>query len=500
MVLACLALTYWPTLQRLAGQWLASEDYSHGILVAPVAAYLVWRRRKDLATASVRSDWRALTLMGLAIAVFIVGELGAELFTTRISLLVFLVGAVWFLYGPEVLRILRFPLAFLFLMLPLPGFVYRKITFPLQLVSSAWSVKVLQKVGVSAYREGNVIDLDFMMLQVVEACSGLRYILPLLTAGVLFAYFGQKVLWKRIALILATLPIAIVANVLRIAGTGYIGRHWGEEAAQGFFHSFSGWVVFMLSVGLFFLLDRLLKLIPEKARKARVRQASGSPSSPLPGPRWLTASVAAVLILAAAPVVGYLGEVPRVQLRKPLAEFPQDFQGFSGRRSTMDQEIWEKVGGQDYVIIEYRKPGESPIEFYVAYYEQQKKGGDFVHTPRLCLPGGGWFIEEDRMRRLGSISGPRGSGETLSLNELVITKDGHRQLVYFWYQGRGRNFTNEFAAKFYMVWDGLWRRRTDGALVRLVMPLGRDTPVQDARKSLDAFALSASRELTRHLP
>jgi exosortase D (VPLPA-CTERM-specific) len=384
-------------------------------------------------------------------------------------------------------------------MLPPPGFVYRSLTFPLQIFSSDWSVKLLHMMDISAYREGNVIDLDFMVLQVLDACNGLRYILPLLTAGVLFAYFGHKVWWKRILLIVATVPIAIFANIVRIAGTGFIGMYWGEESARGFFHSFSGWAVFMSSVGVFFLFNALVRLIPSRPREEK---PAPTPSTDSPSRRrisWTAAATAVALLLVTPPVVSYLGHVPPVPLAKALGEFPLDFKGWTGQRELMAPEFWEKVGGQRYVIIDFRKDRHLPLNFYVAYYEYQRKAGDFVQSPRLCLPGAGWEMEQNHVRNIQK-NRASGANDELKLNELVINKAGRKQVAYFWYQGRGRQFTSEWAAKFYMVWDGIFRRRTDGALVRLMMPLDSSTTVEKARSILDPFALAAAQALEEYLP
>jgi exosortase D (VPLPA-CTERM-specific) len=496
IVLVCLVFSYWATIQKLVSQWLGSEDYSHGILIVPIAVYLIWERRRELRAADIGSDWRALPVLLLAIFVFIAGELGAELFTTRFSMLVFVAGLTWFLFGLRVLRILRFPLAFLFLMLPLPGFIYRNITFPLQLISSAGAVNFMQALGISAFREGNVIDLGYTRLQVVEACNGLRFILPLFTLGVLFAYFGLKAVWKRILLIAATIPIAIFANVFRIAATGFIGRYWGQKAAEGFFHSFSGWAVFMLSVGLFVGLTLILRKIPKRPKEKKAVFKEAPAARGVRAITWPSLLTALGIILATPLVVDYLGAVPPIPLKKPLTEFPLEFQERSGRKSFMDAQTWEQVGGQAYLNIDYLRENAAPINFYVAYYEYQRKAGDFIHSPKLCLPGGGWFIERNSRRRLAHNPG----NAALKFNELVIEKGGMRQLTYYWYQGRGRNFTSEYDAKFYMVWDGIWRRRTDGALVRLIMPLLSDMSVEEGRRVLDAFALEASSELKQYLP
>ena len=500
LVLGCLVFSYWGIVQEMVKQWLSNEDYSHGLLIIPIAAYLVWQRRSQLKAAEVRPDWRALPVLVFAIAVFLVGELGAELFTTRVSMLIFVVGVTWFLYGFQVLKLLCFPLAFLFLMLPLPGFIYRNLTFPLQIFSSIWSVKLLHILGVSAIREGNLIDIGFMQLQVVEACSGLRYILPLFTLGVLFAYFGQKVVWKRIVLVIATIPIAICANVLRVGGTGFIGVHWGSKAAEGFFHSFSGWVVFMLCIVFFGLVNALLKYLPGRTAKKQKTSTASIGSEDKGVIAWPSLLIAMAIILVTPFIVKYLGQVPPVPLHKPLASFPVALEGWRGERSDMDPQIWERVGGQYYVIIDYHKDNRTPVNFYVAYYEYQRKAGDFVHSPRLCLPGAGWYIEKNHVRHLSKDANKKTAGPVLKFNELVTSKSGTRQLVYFWYQGRGRNFTSEFAAKFYMVWDGLWRRRTDGALVRLIMPLSQGETLDEARYTMDHFALLLTHMLGDYLP
>ncbi len=503
----CLSLvySYRDVIERLVHQWTTNDDYSHGLLIPPLALYLAWMKRTELRGTPLETDWRGIVLLVAAVGIYTVGEVGADVNLPRVSLLLSLIGAIWLLCGWRVVKVLRFPLAFLFLMLPLPGFVYSRLTFHLQLISSKLSVDLLQVLGLSVFREGNIIDLSGMRLQVVEACNGLRYILPLLTLAVLIAFLGHGTWWKRAVLILSAIPMAIASNVLRIAGTGVVAERWGRELADGFLHDFSGWLVFMVSLGFFFAMHNLLKRIPGASREEPDPSPTppphaGSGARPMP---WRPLLAALISILAVQPVVATLGQVDPVKLHKPLAEFPSQMDGWVGTPTTMDAEMWKRVGGQDYVLINYSKPQEPPVNFYVAYYEFQKKAGDFVHSPRLCLPGAGWFIDSsdervitDPGRGAGSLAAPR----PLRLNELIISKDGVRQLTYFWYQGRGRNFTSEYAAKFYMVWDGLLRRRTDGALVRLVMALDSRSDVQEERRTLDRFALEVARKLDEHLP
>jgi exosortase D (VPLPA-CTERM-specific) len=498
-----LVYAYRETAQILLSQWLNNDDFSHGILVIPLVGYLIYRRKDALVRTPIRTEWRILPLLLLPALVYAIGELGADVFMIRVSIFLFILALVAFFYGLELVKKLRFPLLFLFLALPLPGFVYRNITFPLQILSSDLSVKTLYYLGILAYREGNVIDLGFTKLQVVEACNGLRFILPMLTLGVLFAFWRPQPWWKRLVLIGTTLPLSILANVIRIAGTGIAASHWGEEAAQGFFHGFSGWAVFMLAFALFAGIGFLLNRIPSKAaptiREAKVAPVYNLKSVVQRSPSLLAIAVALATILATPPIVRHLGSVPPLALKKPLSEFPMQLFGWQGKRGTMDEEIWDRVGAQDYVIVDYVSDSGMALNFYSAYYEYQRKAGDFVHTPRLCLPGAGWFIQQEARRAL-AFEGGTGDGDALKFNEMVVSKGSDAMLVYFWYQGRGRNFTSEYLAKFYLMWDGLFRRRTDGALVRLVMNIPDPSKAELIRETMDKFALAVSRELDLYLP
>jgi len=512
IVLLALGSTFYGTIETLYQQWIGHDDFSYGLLIAPIAAFLVFGKRSELQRARIGTDWWALMGLGGSLALAVIGELRAELFTVRVSVIGLFIGAIWFIYGFEVVKILRLPMLFLFLMLPIPGLIHKNLTFSLQLISSKLAVDLLQLIGVSVYREGNLIDMGFAQYQVVEACNGLRYILPLFVLGVLFAFTAPKQTWKRLVLVAATVPLAILANVLRIAGTGIISIYMGTESAHGFFHSFSGAAVFLVCFVLLLLLNRLLELIssetafipnptPENKdrRPCRALQYTRRPYRF----SWKALLIALLVIVPAPRITAVLGSVPPRTLVKPLNAFPKSFDGYSGVAGQIDAEIWERVGGQDYIMIDYRKPAQMPVDFYAAFYTHQRKAGSFIHSPKLCLPGSGWHIEAQRTRTIiqDNTAAAQETG-SLSINELVINKNDCRQLVYYWYQGRGRRLTNEYMAKLTMVWDGIWKRRTDGALVRLMTPLqGSDaTSIASGRLTLDRFARFACRQLNEHLP
>ena len=246
-ILIPLAWIYEGVLAGLIRQWASDDNYSHGFLVVPLAAYFVWERRHALAKAVARPSLFGPLAVTLSLLVFVTGTLGAELFLARISLIGVLAGVVLFLYGPAHLRLLMFPLAFLFLMVPLPAIVFNQIAFPLQLVASNAGEWVIATAGVPVLRDGNVLQLPSRTLEVAEACSGIRSLISLLMLSVLLAYFTERRLWRRLVLVVATVPLAIVANAIRVAGTGLASEWISPAAADGFFHTFSGWLMFLVT-------------------------------------------------------------------------------------------------------------------------------------------------------------------------------------------------------------------------------------------------------------
>lgn len=274
---AALTVAYARVMVRLADDWLTDPNYSHGILIIPLAAYLVWERRAALASARLAPSWLGLPVVLAGLLLLAGGTLGAELFTARVSLIVVLAGTVIFVLGPAHARILAFPLAILVLMVPLPAIVFNQVAFPLQLFASQFGERVLHTAGVPVLREGNVIVLPATTLEVAEACSGIRSLMTLFTLGLVYGYFMERRMWARVAVVAATIPIAIVTNGLRVAGTGIAAYHFGPEAAEGFFHSFSGWMVFAVAFALVCLVTAALRHVG-----AGSADPSVGPPAPLP--------------------------------------------------------------------------------------------------------------------------------------------------------------------------------------------------------------------------
>jgi len=274
-VLGAGAWLYFGVLSGLVNDWARDDNYSHGFLIVPLAGYFAWERRGALRAAGARPSTIGLLVVLGSLAMLVAGILGAEFFLSRLSIIGTLLGTVLFLYGWEHLRVLAFPLAFLLLMIPIPAIIFNQIAFPLQLFASRFGVGVMELVNVPVLREGNVIVLANTTLEVAEACSGIRSLISLLTLGIVYGYFSDSRWWVRAVIAASTIPVAIVANGLRVAGTGILAHHYGPEAALGFFHTFSGWLVFLAAFGILFLVvSGLRRVLPEAVQPLPNAQVS----------------------------------------------------------------------------------------------------------------------------------------------------------------------------------------------------------------------------------
>lgn len=266
IVLAALVLyLYAGILVRLVQHWWIDPNFSHGFFVPAFALFVLWQRRAKLATVPRRPDlgWGTL-IIACSLCILVVGVLGAELFLSRVSFVLLIGGLVVQFCGWGMLGAVLFPWAVLFLMIPIPTIVFNQIAFPLQLLASRLATDALSWCGVPVLREGNVIQLPALALEVAEACSGIRSLVSLATLAVIYGYFAETRISRRIWLIILAIPIAVLVNGLRIMGTGLVAQYWDPARAQGFFHELSGWIIFMLSLGLMLLVHRAMSLFDRR--------------------------------------------------------------------------------------------------------------------------------------------------------------------------------------------------------------------------------------------
>lgn len=254
-------LLYAPVLKHLVEQWWTDPDYGHGFFVPLFSGYVLWHEREGWINSQGRPRNSGLLVMVGAVALLFVGSLGAELFISRSSLLVLFTGMILFLAGWGVLCAVSFPLGYLIFMIPIPEIIYNQMTFPLQLLASRLAAFCLELFQVPVLRDGNVLILSNYSLEVVEACSGIRSLVTLVSLAVAYGYLLEHRRWVRYLLIILMVPSAIVSNAIRVMGAGVMAHRFGPKAAEGFLHEFSGWVIFVASLGLMFLCHWILRHI-----------------------------------------------------------------------------------------------------------------------------------------------------------------------------------------------------------------------------------------------
>jgi exosortase len=268
IILGLVVLLYGGVLKALAADWWTNSDYGHGFFVPLFSSYILWHQRRRWMSCEIRpSNFGLLVMLG-AVVFLVVGSLGAELFISRVSLLVLLVGLVLFLAGWKVLSVVSFPVAFLIFMIPIPMIVYNQITFPLQLIASRFATFWLEVVQVPVLRDGNILIMSDYSLEVAEACSGIRSLVSLIALAVAYGYLAESRRWVRYLLAVLMVPIAIVSNAIRIMGAGMLAHKFGPGVAEGFLHGFSGWVLFLVGLSLMFVGHWIFRHIGESQKEA----------------------------------------------------------------------------------------------------------------------------------------------------------------------------------------------------------------------------------------
>jgi exosortase len=272
---ALLVLVGWlyaSILARLFLQWVGPSrdpNFEHGIFVPLFALFILWQDRKRLQAISSAPSWSGLPLVVLSLLMLVLGVLGAENFSSRMSLLILLAGLIIMFQGWKFFRAVLFPWAFLILMIPIPTLILQHVTFPLQLLASKLATVLLEVVGVPVLRQGNMIVLAAMPLDVAEACSGIRSLLTLVTLAIIYGYLLETRIWVRVVLACSAVPIAVVANSFRIFGTGLLVQYWDPDKAEGFFHTFSGWLIFVVALIMLYIVHLLISRISKSGPEAK---------------------------------------------------------------------------------------------------------------------------------------------------------------------------------------------------------------------------------------
>jgi exosortase D (VPLPA-CTERM-specific) len=494
---------FWDGLTMMWGWWIDSPEYSHGLLIPPVAAFLIWQQKDRLERMPFDGSWRGVAVTLFGGAMLVVGQLGTVYTIVQYAYVVTLYGLVLSFLGWRAFRLIAVPMLILMFMIPLPQFVMANLSTKLQLLSSQIGVAVMRVFDVTVFVEGNVIDLGGYKLQVAEACSGLRYLFPLMTLGFLMACFYKGALWKRIVLFLSSIPITVLMNSIRIGVIGVTVERWGIAMAEGFLHEFQGWMIFMISMAM--MLGEIMLLNRLGREQGTWRQLFGV-EFPIPAPvgspsrrrripaTFLAASALLVLFIVTSIALPRPTEI--FPSRTGFAEFPMQLGDWHGRRQSLEGVYSDTLQLDDYILADYVNSAGEAINLYIPYYQSQRKG-EAVHSPRSCLPGGGWQMRDFGQRTL---TGVIVDGHALRVNRAVIELGNERELVYYWFEQRGRVIDNEFAVKWFLFWDALTRHRTDGAMIRLITPLPAASSEAEADRRMTELVGQFAPRLRAYIP
>jgi exosortase D (VPLPA-CTERM-specific) len=496
-LLLLVALLYANILARLFGQWTNDKNFEHGLFVPAFALFVLWKNRNELKQIAPAPSWNGLPLIVFGLLILMLGDFGAELFLARVSLLFLFAGLIILFHGWPLFRAVLFPWAFLILMIPIPVIVFQKVTFPLQILASKLASAVLPVLGVVVNREGNIIKLAAMKLDVVQACSGIRSLLSLLTLSIIYGYLMEDRNWVRVLLAIASIPIAVTANSFRIVGTGLLVQYWDPDKAEGFLHLFEGWLIFVASLIMLFALHGLIVRIwkksagPNRPPLNKVQTRSDAPVN--------TASrfvVVAMLMGAAALLLHARSSNEVFPPREQLSSFPNQFGPWVGQDLVIDQQTLDILGAGEFLhrSFDNRTEPQTWIDLLVAYFPSQK-AGDTIHSPNHCLQGEGWVPIHREVIQLS-----RPDGSSFPANLFIISKAGERELVIYWFQARDRAVANEYLSKYYLVADAIRLNRSDGALVRLITPMNRQETPEAAQARILSLGSQIIPQLPRYIP
>jgi exosortase D (VPLPA-CTERM-specific) len=496
---------FWIGFESLARAWSTAE-YSHGPLIPMISLYLFLRElRKSPPTDLVVADrWPGVLVVIAALAIAVIGNLTHIADVVTYAMIVWVGGVVLTVFGWKRGIQHQLPVIHLVFMLPLPQFLYWKLTIFLQGVSSELGVWFVSMAGVPVFLEGNVIDLGVFKLQVAEACSGLRYLFPILSFSYLFAILYRGPLWHKVVLLVSAAPLTVFMNSVRIGVIGVLVNSYGIEQAEGFTHFFEGWVIFLLCVAILFGLAIILqRFAPNPMPLADAIdldfEGFGGILSRVFAIRFAPALLAAALATTAVSAAWHFLPAPQIEAikRDPLALFPRDIDGWQSYTSRLEPDVERVLGADDYLNAVFRDPAHSAVvSLFVGYYLKQTEG-EGIHSPQVCLPTGGWEVfnlEEVPMDMTASGYG------TFTANRAIIQKGLSKQIVYYWFEGRGKRISNDFEAKMSVLKDSLILGRTDGALVRYVTAIGPDEAESDADARLLRFMALSLKPLPRFVP
>ena len=471
-----LMITFNDAILEIWKRW-DEERYSHAPIVFLLAIYLAWIKRNELNEKNTNA-WFGVAIVVLSSFILIIGELSAIWTIVQYALVFLLFGFAWTIVGTQIKKV-TIPFMHMLVVVPLPYMLDVMLSGKFQLMSSDLGVSIIRFLGMSVFQEGNIIDLGLYKLQVVEACSGLNYTYPLMTIGLMMGYMYKAPLYARFMLFISTIPISIVMNSFRIAVVAVFVNHSGIKAAEGFMHYFEGWVIFIICICTLLVEVKVINRFLGKHQsladsfdylEAKTSEAKKTVHAPV---YKLPIAVAFVCILfTTLSTLSIHHREELIPIRATFDEYPLQIGDWIGRRYEFQNGENDILRLSDYFLADYNRAN-THVNVYLGYTESQRRG--FVpHSPKACIPGGGWEIADTRLHSVEI-----DENKHFEVTRMVIAKGEAKQLIYYWFHQRGRDMSNEFPMKFALLYDAIQRNRTDGAIVRFTTVINKSEEQAD---------------------
>src|SRR6056297_1059269 len=490
----------------LTDAW-GTPEYTHGPVIPILSAYLLLHQLKahPPQPGPVNDRWPGVALVAVSILIAVAGSWTGVGDIVAYALILWVGGMILVSFGWRRGRHFWPAVLHLVFMLPLPGFIHYQVTTELQLFSSQLGVEMIRGLGIPVLLDGNIIDLGAYKLAVAEACSGLRYLFPIMSFSYVFAALYRGPMWHKAVLLISAAPITVFMNSVRIAVAGYIVNEYGASWVDGFTHFFEGWVIFIVCVLLLFLLARIMLFF----RRDRIglidaldldTDGLGTQAMRLRLVRPSRALIVSALIAVAAALAWQTvptrggSDVPRQEFATCPASVGEWRR--AGRPDTVEPAVEQTLAADDYYLADLVNPAaDAHVNLFIAWYDDQSQGG--VHSPEICLPGAGWEIAWLERTDVSEIMN---SDTAFNINRAIIQKGESRMMVYYWFEQKGRRIAWDFAAKFWLMVDGIATGRTDGGLVRLTTVIRQNESDEDAEARLRTMMQDLMSPLQRFVP
>ncbi|MCG8615348.1 MAG: VPLPA-CTERM-specific exosortase XrtD [Desulfobacterales bacterium] len=469
---------YWPVFQKMMIRWNMGDN-SYCYLVVPIFIYLCWELKDQFRFHQFSFSAWGIPPVLASVGILVAGELGSIESLLFIGIWGGITGVIITAYGWKRSLSLWFPLLILAFIVPMPPFINQMLTFKMKMAASSISVDMMRAIGMTVLQDGNVIDLGTVKLEVVDACSGLRYIMSMFMMALLIGHFFMVGWWRKVLLLFFVFPLSILLNSCRIFISGILSVNGYQSFTAGAFHDGAGLVAFLLA-GLFLYL--LARGMMKVGRVVQTPDRVDPGGRAVPGYKIALISICiSVLFAGSGWALQNMASIVQKPERQSFEAFPMEIAGWQGKREYLSEEIMNSLWADDYVNAVFTRPdSRNAILLLIPYYEYQGTRHT-VHAPQSCLLGGGWDMMGSGTQKLSV------PGREIEIGFMNLQKDNRRMLASYFFLQRGRVLTSPWMNKLYLMRDAVEKRRTDGALVRVELLMPKEGDIKAAQAQLRTF-------------